>query len=280
MQLGSMLIFGTIGVFRRYIPLSSAVLACTRGILGALFILIFIRVRGGSFRKDLTARTVIWYGVIGALMGINWILLFEAYNYTTVGIATLCYYMQPPIVMLLSPLVLKEKLTFKKVCCIIVATLGMLLVSGAFDHQADAGQIKGILLGFGAAVFYSAVILMNKKAPPLDAYQKTIIQLLAAGAIMLPYIAIGQEFGTIGSAALTIPLLLIVGLVHTGLAYVLYFGSMDGLKVQTLALLSYADPVFALILSALLLHEALTVSGVIGAILILGAAVFAEWNND
>ena len=186
MFVSSMVIFGSIGVFRRYIPLSSAFVAFTRGILGGLFILAFMKLSGKKTGEKPAARQFMWLAITGAVIGFNWILLFEAYNYTTVAVATLCYYMQPTIVVLLSPFVFNEKLTPKKAVCAGIAIAGMILVSGvAGGAGLQSGNIRGILAGLGAAVLYSAVIIMNKKICGIDAYRRTIIQLLSAGIVMV-----------------------------------------------------------------------------------------------
>lgn len=187
MVITSMLIFGTIGIFRRYIPISSALLAFTRGTMGGLFILFFILLKRKGGREKLPVGTLIYLALTGALMGINWILLFEAYSYTTVAVATLCYYMEPTIVMLLSPLLFQEKLTGKKAVCAAVSIAGMVLVSGALEGGgAGIGNLRGIALGLGAALFYSAVVIMNKRAGGIDAYYRTTVQLLSAGAVLIP----------------------------------------------------------------------------------------------
>ena len=274
MMISAMLIFGTIGVFRRFIPVSSAFLTFSRGILGGVFILIFSRMKNGKPGNRLPLRTLLILAVTGALIGINWILLFEAYNHTTVAVATLCYYMQPTIVMLLSPLLFRERLTARKICCAVVAVAGMVLISGIFEGGgARDGHLKGVLLGLGAACFYAAVIILNKRTPGIDAYQKTTVQLLSAGLVMIPYMLLTGGIGNTSFTASSILLMLVVGLVHTGIAYVLYFGSMDGLRVQSIAIFSYIDPVSALLFSALLLHEPLTVSAVVGAVMIIGSAI-------
>lgn len=273
----SMLIFGTIGIFRRYIPISSAYLAFSREVLGGLFLLSFMKLKQRDVGGKLPAHTTIWLAVTGAVMGVNWILLFEAYNHTTVSVATLCYYMQPTIVVLLSPIFFKERLTMKKCVCASAAIIGMALVSGVTGGEgAKSGDITGILLGLGAAIFYSAVVIMNKRIIGIDAYQKTTIQLFSSGIVMVPYILLKGGFAGEGFGMITVILLLIVGVVHTGIAYVLYFGSMDGLKAQSVAILSYIDPVSALLFSALLLKEPLNTIDAVGAIMIIGSAVISE----
>ena len=277
MLVSSMLIFGTIGVFRRFIPVSSAFLAFSRGLLGGLCILLSLRLKKRKAEGRLPRRTLLGLIVSGALIGINWILLFEAYNHTTVAVATLCYYMQPTIVMLLSPLVFREKLTAKKAACAAVAILGMVLVSGVAGGSGTQGSsFRGVLLGLGAAVFYSAVVIMNNMIAGVDPWRKTYIQLLSAGLVMVPYLLLTGGVDPGSFTPLTVVLLLVVGIVHTGIAYVLYFGSMDGLRVQSVAILSYIDPVSALLFSAILLQEPLSLLNIVGAVMIIGSAVVSE----
>ena len=283
MLTAAMVIYGTIGIFRRSIPLSSGMLACVRGLLGSAFLCLFVRLRGGRIRHGMARRDLARFILSGALIGVNWILLFEAYNYTSVAVATLCYYMQPVIVILVSPFYLKEKLTAKKLLLAAAAVLGMILVTGlpgttaadAAGGQA-AGQLRGVLCGLGAAALYASVIMLNKKGGPADPWERTIIQLTSAAVVLIPYLALTEDFSAIRLSGTAVVLVLILGIVHTGIAYALYFGSMGGLRAQTIALFSYIDPVVALILSAGLLGERLTAAGLLGAALILGAAVFSE----
>jgi len=276
-MVSSLLIFGTIGIFRRYIPFSSGFLACVRGFLGGLFILAFLRVARRNSGENLPPRVLPALIISGAMIGVNWMLLFEAYNHTTVAVATLCYYMQPTIVMLLSPVFFRERLTGKKAACAAVAIVGMVLVSGIVgDSGAGRGDFQGVLLGLGAAVFYSAVVIMNSRLRGIDAYRKTMIQMLSAGAVMIPYLLVSGTGSTEGLTVSSVALLAVVGIVHTGIAYVLYFGSMDGLRVQSVALLSYIDPVSALLFSALLLREPLSPLSILGAVMILASAIVSE----
>lgn len=275
--IGSALVFGTIGIFRRYIPVSSAFLAFTRGILGGLFVLAYTKIRKKGSVSDIPRQKLLWLIISGAVMGINWMLLFEAYNHTTVAVATLCYYMQPTILILLSPILFKERLTAKKAVCAAVAVIGMVLVSGVFGSGSSQGNsLYGTLLGLGAACFYAGVIIINKKVEGIDPYPKTMVQLLFAGITMIPYMLITHSFDSFPTDPVTLLLLLVVGLVHTGITYVLYFGSMEHLRTQTVAILGYIDPVSALFFSAILLKEPLSMYNIIGAVLIIGSALISE----
>lgn len=273
----SLFIVGTIGIFRRYIPLSSALLAFFRGLIGSVSLFAFIKLRKTGKWQRIEVKKLVGLIINGVFLGINWILLFEAFNYTTIAKATLCYYMQPTIVLLISPLVFKEKLTVKKILCALVAFVGMIFISGVIGVDVvQAGELKGILLGIGAACFYSLVVILNKKIANVDVYQKTIIQLISAAIILIPYLAITEDFKHIVFSANLVLLLLIVGIIHTGVVYALYFGSMSGLKAQTISTLSYIDPIVAMIVSALIFAERMSIWGIIGAVLIIGSAIVSE----
>lgn len=273
----SMVIFGTIGIFRKYIPLSSGIVAFVRGILGVVFLLAFVKIKRIPIDKKMIRKYLKVLLISGALIGLNWVLLFESYRYTSVAVATLCYYMAPIFVMLASPILLKEKLTVKKLLCAAVALLGMVFVSGVLDGGiSGTSELRGILFGLGAAVLYATVILMNQKLGEVGTYDKTMIQLGAAALVLIPYLLLTEDFSNITLTPLIGIMLLIVGVVHTGIAYALYFGSMNHLKAQTVALFSYIDPIVAIILSALFLKEPMTLSGGIGAVLVLGATLTSE----
>ena len=273
----SMAIFGTVGIFVRFIPMASAAIAFCRGVLGCAFLLILMALTGKKPNLGDIKRNGWILAISGAAIGINWILLFEAYRYTTVAIATICYYLAPAFVTLASPLV-GEKLSGKKLGCIGVALVGMVFVSGVLQAN-QSGNFLGVLLGLGAAVFYASVILMNKKISPISAYDKTLCQLGAASLVIAPYLLLtgGMDFSQM--TGLGWGMLLVVGIVHTGIAYALYFGGIRDVNAQTAAILSYLDPVLSILLSAWILRERLDVFSVIGAVLILGSALYSELPN-
>lgn len=270
----AMILWGTIGVFRRYILISSSLLAFSRGTIGAVFLYVYLKFRKYELPKITNRKQFGLLVLSGALMGLNWLCLFEAYNYTSVATATLCYYMQPIMIVLVSPVLFKEKLTIKKLLCVAVALLGMVFVSGVLETQV--GGFLGIILGLLAAALYGIVVIMNKFITDVDSYQKTMIQLVSAACIMIPYMIITSDTLVVTMDVVSILMLLIVCIVHTGIAYALYFGAIPHMKTQTVALLSYLDPVVAILLSAIVLQEPLTILGIIGAVCILGSTIVSE----
>ena len=270
----AMVIWGTIGPIRRMIPLSSSIVALFRAGIGSLVLLFTMILIKHRINFKMIRNNLLYLIPSGILLGFNWILLFEAYNYTTIAIGTLCYYMAPIFVILCSPFVFKEKLTLKKMICTLVALLGMVFVSGILTSTMMIN--KGILYGLASALFYASIMILNKKIKEVDALDKTLIQLVISTVVLIPYILISEDLLAIPFTSNTILYLLIAGIIHTGLAYVMYFGTIAELPGLSAALFSYLDPVVAIFISFLFLHEPIDTFGIIGAFLILGSAIYSE----
>lgn len=271
--LTAMAIFGTVGIFVRYIPLPGATVAFFRGVLGLLFLLGIMAVTGKKIQWQNLKKNLWVLLLSGGAMGLNWVFLFESYNHTSVATATICYYLAPVFLVLASPL-LGERLTVKKSLLCAVALVGMVFVSGVPEGGLSGG--KGIAFAVGAAVLYAAVMFLNKKLGPIDAYDKTIAQLISAVVVILPYVLLTGGFGMSQMRGRDYALLAVVGIVHTGIAYWLYFGALGKLPSQTVALFSYLDPVIAIVLSALWLREPMGWQEILGAVLILGSTLVGE----
>ena len=275
--LSAILIYGTLGVFVRYAGQPSALVALARSSIGTLFLLVLLAVKRQKI--DFSAIRRNWRPLLiaGVLLGLNWVTLFEAYRYTTVAVATLCTYLNPIIIVFGAAILMHEQLTARKLLCIAVALIGMVFVSGVADSGLpDAGEAKGILLGLLTAVLYGCIVLSNKQLRDISAYDRTLVQLFITTLVLIPYCILHGDFVGRQITGGQLALLLILGVVHTGDANSLYFGSMAYRPAQTLAILSYLDPVTAVLLSALVLHEPLSGFEILGAVCILGAAVVSE----
>ena len=281
MNLSAMLIFGTIALFVRNINLTSPEIAVFRGIIGSIFLfggIIFSKEKTSFqvMKKNLPVLTV-----SGLLVGENWIFLFEAYKYTTVSIATLSYYCAPIFVTILAPVVLKEKITLKKFLCVCLAMVGMLCIVGANKNNSigEYNHFLGITYGLSAAIFYAGVILLNKFIKGLGGVETTVSQLVLASLLLFPYVAITTGFNFSKMTGISWVYLILLGIIHTGIAYVLYFSSLKNLKSNTIAILSYIDPITAVLISSLFLGEKMTVFQIIGGVLILGSTFISETLN-
>lgn len=276
MIIGSMAIFGTLGPFVRSISVTSGELALYRAILAAVLIGVYLLatkqpIPFGSIKKELPLLLF-----SGVAMGFNWILLFRAYKYTTVSVATLSYYFAPVIVTAVCPILFKEKLTKKQILCFVMSTVGIILITGLGDLSAGSSHLTGILFGLGAAVLYATVVLLNKFIQNVGGIHRTFLQFLAAILVLVPYVLTtsGITLGTMNGTGWVC--LLIVGLFHTGITYCMYFTALKDVPGQEAAILSYVDPLVAVLISVTLLHEPMTVTQVIGGLLILG---FTLWNE-
>ena len=273
----SMLAFGTVGLFVRGINMPSSIIALVRGGIATLLLLILARFRREPMDKSAIKKNLALLIISGCAIGFNWILFFESYRYTTVAVTTLCYYLAPVFVILLSPLVLGEKLTLKKSLCVLTALMGMVFVSGIFDPGGvDNTKFKGILFGVGAAALYAFVVLMNKKMVGIGGMDRTLFQLGFATLALVPYVFF--EKAPLELTLQSAGLLLILGVFHTGICYSMYFSSLKELPAQTSSILSYLDPVAAIILSDIILGEKMSYFGIIGAVLLLGAMLVSELN--
>ena len=270
----SMVIFGSVGIVVNYIPLSPAMIAGLRALIGALVMAVVMILRKKGISRAAILKNLGWLLLSGVALSANWILLFMSYDYTgSVAVSTVCYYMAPVIIMLLSPLVLREKLTGLRLLCVLTAVAGVVLLSGL--TLGTKGDLTGILLALGAAALYAAVVLINKVMKRMPAQETTFFQLLVAAVVTLPYSLFVRHDTLVLTADSLLPIL-ILGVVHTGLAYMLFFGAAGKLPAQSTALLSYLDPLLAVVLSALVLRQTLDAYQMIGAAMILGAAFVGE----
>ena len=271
----SMIIFGTLGLFTRNISLSSGELALYRAVLAAALILVYLTVTGQSLPIGTIRRELPLLIVSGMAMGINWVLLFQAYRFTTISMATLSYYFAPVIVIVACPILFREKMTPRQLICFVMSTAGLVLIIGA-GGAGNGTDLIGVLFGLGAAVFYATVILMNKFIRQVTGIHRTLIRFGGAILILLPYVALtgGFHLGSLDGRGWIC--MLIVGLVHTGITYCMYFSSLKDLSGQETAVLSYMDPLVATLISVLLLGEPMTPAQALGGVMILG---FTLWNE-
>ncbi len=278
--IATMLIFGTIGIFREYTPLPSGLLSMARGLIGAAFLFAIMLVRRTKINFAAVKKNFLWLFISGAMIGANWILLFEAYKYTTVPVATLSYYMAPAFVIIGAAAFLGERLTKRKALCMLVAFIGIVLVAFGSDAGGGTGGKNhplGIMLGLSAAALYAGDIIINKLVDGVSAVERTLIQLFTAGAVCIPYTLLAENLNTVEFTKTSITMLIIMGVVHTGIAYTMYFASMKQLRAQTVALLSYIDPVSSVILAFIFIKGSyLSALGWLGALLVLGSAAVSE----
>ena len=276
MMVTAMAVFGTVALFVRNIPLSSSEIALYRAVMAALLLGAFLLLSGQKIDFRAIRKELPLLLISGMAMGINWILLFEAYRYTTVSVATLSYYFAPVIVTVACPILFKEKMGVKQWLCFGMSTLGIVLITGVGDLSAGNTHLIGILFGFGAAVLYATVVLLNKFIKGVAGIQRTFLQFVAGILILLPYVLLtgGIHLHSLSGSGWVN--LLIIGIIHTGITYCLYFSALRDIPGQEAAILSYIDPLVAVAISVFVLGEQLTLLQLLGGILILGFTLYNE----
>lgn len=268
-----MVIFGTNGLIVANISLGSAEIVLMRTFLGSLFLLAIVLVKRSFSFADLKAD-LIPATIGGAALGLNWVLLFSAYRSAGVGLSTLTYYCGPIIVLALSPVLFREKLTWNKLLAIAAVAVGMFCITGDIEPGSDVQT--GILFGGGAALLYASLIVANKRVKRLSGLNCAMYELIVAFFVVLIYLLASKVKLPVIPAAEDIVWVLAIGLVNTGLAYYLYFSSLQKLPGQTVALVCYIDPLTALLVSGAFLGEKLLGVQIAGAVLILGGACLGE----
>ena len=276
----TMLLFGTIGTLSRYIDMPSSVIALGRAFFSVLTIILILALRRQKLDWDDIKRNIGWLTLSSVFMCCNWVCQFEAFKYTTIAVSTLCYYMQPVFYILAAAIVIKEKLSPRKLVCVAVAFCGMIFVSGVLQTGFHISELKGVLFGIAGGFFYAMVVLINKYMKDISPVNTTIMQMALVSLIMLPYSAATGGLAAARVTTVGIICLIVLGALHTGIAYIIYFDAVNKLSAQTVGILSYIDPVEAVLLSAFFLKEPLTIWTIIGAVMILGATAVSELGTD
>jgi RarD protein len=272
----SMIAFGTIGLFVKNIPLPSGEIALYRAIIAAISIFLYQLYKGTPLNLAKAKKESLLLIISGGAMGFNWIFLFEAYRQTSVAIATLAYYFAPVLVMVASTFLFKEKLTKKQIFCFLMSTAGLVLILSTKGSGNVTNNLLGIGLGLGAAVLYATVIILNKGIRSIGNIDRTLLQFISAISILVPYLAVSTGFhlGQLNTGGLVN--LLILGVFHTGICYCLFFSSLKELRGQEVAILSYTDPLVAILTSVFILKESITLLQIVGGLCILAFTLYNE----
>ena len=272
----SMVLFGSIGAVVRLLGLPASEIAMYRGLFGSLCLVpFFLRTDRAGFAGKLQRNWLV-LALSGVALAGNWVLLFEAFRHTSIAIAALCYYTAPVLVAAAAPFLLGEKPSARNLLAITVTFLGLVLVSGGQHGAGGASRpLAGALFGLGAALCYASLIVMNKFVAGMDGLETTLPQLSLATVILAIYVAASGSYRPFPPLGWQAALLLVFGVVHTGLGFLMFFLGIKGLKAHRIALLSYLDPLVSVAISLLAFSETLTRVQTLGACCIAGSILFA-----
>lgn len=267
----ALLIFGTNGILAAHISLAGSQIVLLRTLIGGILLTSIVLIQGGFNRDNLKKeKGFIIFG--GAALGLNWVMLFSAYKLLNVSLSTLIYYVGPMLVLLFSPVLLNEELTVRKFVSVVIVGIGLICISGSI--VLSGMNSTGLLFAVLSALFYAALIVFNKRITQTSGLQTAALELDIAFVVVLIYVMFTAGVPQINRSDL--PYIGMIGFINTGLAYMLYFSGLRQLSGQSVALLSYIDPVSALIFSTIFLHEVMTPVQFIGSVLIIGGAMVGE----
>ncbi len=275
--LAAVSIYGTIGLFLHFVKTSSEFVVLCRGTIGSLFILIVMMAKKEKIDLEAIKRNFFILAISGASLGLNWIFLFAGYRHG-VAITSLCNYMAPIMVVVISAFIYRQKLGIKQIACIICSLIGVMFISGIFENDARVNSLC-IIYGLLAALGFVALVFCNRYLKDIKSLDKTVMQLSFSALTVLVYVIANNGFPR-SIDGLSAALLIIMGVVHTGIAYIFYFDSINVLNVDTIAILGYVEPALNVIVGSLFLHEDLSIFGIIGAIMILGSAIMSELKGN
>ena len=269
---------GCIGVISQGLPFEPEMISFSRSAIGGLFVFAFCFFTKRKMNMDQVKKNAVLLILSGAALGICWVFLFEAYVLIDVSTAIVCFYLAPVIVTAVSPFILKEKLTIGGVACVLTALFGLILVTGIGTEMTEYFML-GVIYAVAAAVLYAAIIIINKKIVGLGGIERTVFQLAASAAVVLPYVLIAGALSQGGAPHISlfdVFVLLFLSIVLTGVVYLIFFSVVDKIKTQTISVILYIDPITAVILSSLILSERMTLIQIFGTVLILGATFVNE----
>ena len=272
----ALILFGFNGIVANHISLNSYEIVFLRTLIGSIFLASIFFCTKGKWSGIGNKKHLMYIIISGVAMGTSWMFLYEAYSEIGVSVATLAYYCGPAIVILLSPLIFRERLTIRKVLGLLCVLVGMYLVNGNTFQQS--GFSWGLICGILSAAMYAVMVIFNKKASSITGLENPVLQLIFSFVIVAVFVQIKQGL-IIPSLFENIIPVLILGIINTGIGCYLYFTSIQKMPAGSVAICGYLEPWSALIFSAIFLHERLVAIQIVGAVFIIFGAMFGEYSR-
>lgn len=272
-HVASLLLFGLNGIVASRIALNSYEIVFFRTFIASIFLLCVFLISKERFHFKENKKDALFVALSGVSMGASWMFLYEAYQQIGVSLATLIYYCGPVIVMVLSPIIFKERLTLPKILGFVIVLVGFFLINE--NAAIFGGNAWGLFCGVMSAVTYFFMVTFNKKAKKIGGMENTVIQLVVSCFTVAIFLIIKQGL-IINVQPSSIVYILILGVINTGVGCYMYFSTISKLSVQTVAVCGYLELLSAVIFATVLLSERMTVIQIIGAVCIVGGAMLGE----
>jgi len=264
----AMIIFGTIGIFSNQIALPSPVIASITALIATAFLAIILGFYPNRSNVSSLRKNIVPILLSGIALGFNWVFLFEAHKYTTIPVATACYNLAPVFVLIFAPIVLRDRPSIVHIACTLGALAGAILISGILGHEGV--YTKGAVFAIIAAALYGTVMILSKKISGISSLDNTFYQMAVASVVMIAYTVLTVDLNTVKISGNTGWMLLVLSIVHTGIAYALAFSAAKRITAQSWGILSYIAPTTAIIASAIVLNQRLNTVEILGIVMIFG----------
>ncbi len=271
--ISALLLFGLNGIVASHIPLNSYEIVFLRTLIGSILLILLFLIGKGKFHIKAYKKDTVFIILSGIAMGTSWMFLYEAYQQIGVSLSSLLYYCGPVIVMILSPIIFREKLTAPKLLGFATVLVGIFLVNG--NATGENSNTWGLFCGAMSAVMYFFMVTLNKQSKNISGMENSVIQLAVSFLTVAVFTGIKQGF-IINVPQSAWVWILILGIVNTGIGCYLYFSPLAKLPVQTVAVCGYLEPLSAVVFAALLLGEKMTIIQIVGAVCIIGGAMIGE----
>ena len=268
-----MIVWGSLGVFTRSIPLSAVSLAFLRALIALPVLFIAMKMKK---REKIKLSWLIPYIISGVLLGLGWLTLFYGFKHTSISSAVIIYNMCPIYVMILAPVILKEAISKVQIAVISISFIGLVFVVG--NNLLDGYGYMGILLSAPSGMMYAAIVLINRSIKRrLDNQTATFIQIATATIVLLPFALLDGDVFTLGNLEnISIIYIILLGVLHTGVAYTMFFSVYQHMKSVEIVSYSFLEPLFGILFSVIFIGEKLTLPQIIGGVLIIGSAYIGE----
>lgn len=272
--IGNMVLFGTIPLVVVGLNLSSPAIIQWRTLIGSIFLFLLATITKKPVGWDGIRKTWLPLTCSGICLGLNWITIFESYQTISVGITIVICYSAPILVFLLSPLLFRTHTTRAEVIGIIATVLGMVLMN--LTSQVDGMTGGSLLFPCLAALCYAGVLISGRYITGVSGRDSTLVQMVISFLIATLYSVLRMGELTQIPTSMGWVILVVLGILHTGLGYTLFFHLISKVPAQEFALLSYVEPASALLLAGIVLKEQMTPAQLLGAALIFGGVIYAQ----
>ena len=264
----AILIWGSVSIFVRLADQPAPVIVLVRVMTAFLALMLYLRLRGQGIHLGNHRRLAVLSGIALCL---TWLFFFKAVQTTTIGNAALTYFLSPVFAILWAYFLLDERLERRSLLALGVSGGGIGLILSGYELSLASADFVGILYCLAAALCYSLAVVMAKKLSAIDPVQLAAAQMAVAALIFLPVVAadpLHHPFTAVSSLAM-----LFMGLIHSALALVLYYGGLRQVKVQHASILAYMEPVSAPFYAFLIFHEVPSLLTLAGGCLIFVAGL-------